>query len=229
MTASKESVPGRLAELVRVLVVDDHRTIAELLGAMIRSQPDLDCVANLYSSDEVEAYLNSAELAPDVAIVDVDMPGRDGLALATALSESHQQMRVVIMTSHATPEIFARATAAGAAAFIPKDSALDDILDAVRFSRRGSMWAPTELLQTLGRSQSAATSGVSDSGLTKRELEVLTMLSEGLSVQQISRRLGLSVHTTRGYVKTLLVKLEAHSQLEAVLVAARRGLISAVS
>jgi DNA-binding NarL/FixJ family response regulator len=65
--------------------------------------------------------------------------------------------------------------------------------------------------------------------LTKRELEVLTLLAQGLSVQQISRRLSLSVHTTRGYVKTLLVKLEAHSQLEAVLVAARRGLIAAVS
>jgi hypothetical protein len=229
MAASNEISPGRLADVVRVLVVDDHRTIAELLGAMIRSQPDLDCVANLYSADEAETYVNSADVPPDVAIVDVDMPGRDGLALASTLSESHPQMRVIIMTSHATPEIFARATAAGAAAFIPKESALDDILDAVRFSRRGSMWAPTELLRTLGQTQSAATSGVSDSGLTKRELEVLTLLSEGFSVQQISRRLGLSVHTTRGYVKTLLVKLEAHSQLEAVLVAARRGLIAAVS
>ena len=86
-----------------------------------------------------------------------------------------------------------------------------------------------ELLQTLGQAQAASTSEVSDSGLTKRELEVLTLLAEGFSVQQISRRLGLSVHTTRGYVKTLLVKLEAHSQLEAVLVAARRGLIASVS
>ena len=73
------------------------------------------------------------------------------------------------------------------------------------------------------------TLGKETSGLTKRELEVLTLLAEGFSVQQISRRLGLSVHTTRGYVKTLLVKLEAHSQLEAVLVAARRGLIASVS
>ena len=229
MAASNELAPGRLADVVRVLVVDDHRTIAELLGAMIRSQPDLDCVANVYSADDAEAYVNSAEFPPDVAIVDVDMPGRDGLALASALSETNPQMRVVIMTSHAPPEIFARATAAGAAAFIPKESALEDILDAVRFSRRGSMWAPTELLQTLGQTQSATGSTTSDSGLTKRELEVLTLLSEGFSVQQISRRLGLSVHTTRGYVKTLLVKLEAHSQLEAVLVAARRGLIASVS
>ncbi len=229
MAASNELAPGRLADVVSVLVVDDHRTIAELLGAMIRSQPDLDCVANVYSADEAEEFVKNADCAPDVAIVDVDMPGRDGLALATALIELNPKIRVVIMTSHATPEIFARATAAGAAAFIPKESALDDILDAVRFSRRGSMWAPTELLQTLGQTQSAASSSVSDSGLTKRELEVLTLLAEGFSVQQISRRLGLSVHTTRGYVKTLLVKLEAHSQLEAVLVAARRGLIASVS
>jgi len=229
MAASKESVPGRQADLVRVLVVDDHRTIAELLGAMIRSQPDLECVANVYSADDAEQFVSNSAIAPDVAIIDVDMPGRDGLALAARLIELNPAMRVVIMTSHATPEIFARATAAGAAAFIPKESALDDILDAVRFSRRGSMWAPTELLQTLGQAQSGPSSDVSDSGLTKRELEVLTLLAEGFSVQQISRRLGLSVHTTRGYVKTLLVKLEAHSQLEAVLVAARRGLIASVS
>jgi len=229
MAANKELAPGRLADTVSVLVVDDHRTIAELLGAMIRSQPDLDCVANVYSADEAEEFVKNAASAPDVAIVDVDMPGRDGLALASALIELHPKIRVVVMTSHATPEIFARATASGAAAFIPKESALDDILDAVRFSRRGSMWAPTELLQTLGQTQSAASTSVSDSGLTKRELEVLTLLAEGFSVQQISRRLGLSVHTTRGYVKTLLVKLEAHSQLEAVLVAARRGLIASVS
>ena len=116
MAASKESVPGRQADLVRVLVVDDHRTIAELLGAMIRSQPDLECVANVYSADDAEQFVTNSAIAPDVAIIDVDMPGRDGLALAGRLIELSPPMRVVIMTSHATPEIFARATAAGAAA-----------------------------------------------------------------------------------------------------------------
>ncbi|MEI8056835.1 MAG: response regulator transcription factor [Actinomycetes bacterium] len=223
-----ELTTSPMAELVRVLVVDDHRAIAELLSAMLRGQPDLDCVAHMFSADSAEEFCSTTDQVPDVAIIDVDMPGRDGIDLAESLIDMLPALRVVIMTSFATPEIFARATAVGVAAFVPKESALEDMLDAVRFSRRGSMWAPTALLQTLGQVQSAS-SDSSDSGLTKRELEVLTLLAQGLSVQQISRRLSLSVHTTRGYVKTLLVKLEAHSQLEAVLVAARRGLIAAVS
>jgi len=223
-----ELTTSPMAELVRVLVVDDHRAIAELLSAMLRGQPDLDCIAHMFSADSAEEFCSTTDQVPDVAIIDVDMPGRDGIDLAESLIDMLPALRVVIMTSFATPEIFARATAVGVAAFVPKESALEDMLDAVRFSRRGSMWAPTALLQTLGQVQSAS-SDSSDSGLTKRELEVLTLLAQGLSVQQISRRLSLSVHTTRGYVKTLLVKLEAHSQLEAVLVAARRGLIAAVS
>ncbi len=158
--------------------------------------------------------------------MDIDLKGGDGLALAEWLSERFAELRVVVVSGNATADVFTRAGAATASALVPKESAVTYLIEAIRSGSRSAMWAPPELVDALRTTDKAVEPRGGD--LTPREHEVLTLLAEGLSVQQISRQLGLSIHTTRGYVKTLLSKLEAHSQLEAVIVAARRGLISAV-
>jgi DNA-binding NarL/FixJ family response regulator len=112
-------------------------------------------------------------------------------------------------------------------AYLPKASPLEDILDAIRSSRVGTLIAPAHLV--VAATEELSVVDVDTADLTPRQHEVLNLLGEGLAVQQISRRLGLSIHTTRGYVKTLLARLDAHSQLEAVAIAKRRGLLRSAS
>mgnify|MGYP003343366341 CR=1 FL=1 len=160
----------------------------------------------------------------DVVLVDVDLPGSDGIGLTADLVAFLPEVRVVVMSSVADRSTLRRANAAGASAFVPKDFPLEDMLAAIRSSRRGTMWTPSELDTHLKDLEE--TDSVDDGGLTPRELDVLRLLGEGRSVQQISRQLGISVHTTRGYVKAILAKLGVSSQLEAVLVATRRRIIA---
>ena len=219
-----DAVGSASESTVRIVVVDDHRTFADMLCSVLSHQPGLTCVATAH--DAANAELLCAAERPDVVVLDVDLPDTDGITLAGRLTAQYPQLRVVIVSAHVTPQTISRATECGACAFVPKNGSLNDILSAIRFSRIGTMSAPPSLLLTIAAADTD--SAVTDlAGLTPREHEVLRLLGDGLSVQQISSQLSLSVHTTRGYVKSILNKLEAHSQLEAVLIASRRGIITA--
>ena len=204
----------------RVLVVDDHRVIAQLMAAAVRAQGDLECVGHVQSADAAMRACLATD--PDVVLLDIDLPGRDGLSLCAELVARMPDVRVVIVSASTDHATFARVRAAGAHAFVPKDFPLEDVMSAVRSARPGALWTPDGLAAHLDENTEPAPDGA---GLTPREREVLAMLGRGRSVQQISRELGLSVHTTRGYVKSILAKLGVSSQLEAVLTATGRGLI----
>lgn len=207
----------------RILIIDDHRTFGELLSMALGTQPDLECVGVARNAQEGEAM--ALQLQPDTAVIDVEMPGMDGLELTRRLVAQLPELRVVVATAHNDPVFVARAADAGACAFVPKDGALDDMLNAVRNARRGSMNVPADLLLALHSRPQVPAPRNDDSGLTPRERDVLEMLAAGLSVQQTARKLHISIHTCRGYVKSLLAKLDAHSQLEAVVIASRRGIL----
>ena len=204
-----------------VLVVDEHRLFAELLSAVLRTQPDLDCVARAFN--EVEARRAFATLRPDVVVLDTSLAADGGVGFATDLMLIEPEVRIVLVDEEARPGLLRSAARVGICAYLPKSSPLEDILDAIRSSRVGTLIAPTDLVVLSFEDDVPALSATSE--LPPRELEVLRLLEEGLAVQQISRRMGISIHTARGYVKTLLSKLDAHTQLEAVANAKRRGLL----
>jgi len=222
--AEPRGIP-RQGRSARVLVIDPHRLFAELLAAVLHTQHDLDCVARCFSAAEGRAAFASS--SPDVVVIDSDLDGEDGVMLASDLVAQRPEVRVIIVAGDARTDALRAAARAGACAYLPKASPLDDILDAIRSSRVGTMWAPTSLILAATALDEEPVEDTLD--LTPRQLEVLRLLGEGFAVQQISRRLGLSIHTTRGYVKTLLARLDAHSQLEAVAIAKRRGLLRTAS
>jgi DNA-binding NarL/FixJ family response regulator len=128
-----------------------------------------------------------------------------------------------MLTAHAGAGALARAGGAGACGFLAKDGSLDDVLDALRSARRGSLLLPQELAAEFATSRDGPRH--EEVGLTPRELEVLQLLGQGRDPRAIARELGVSLYTCRGYVKSVLAKLDVHSQLEAVVVASRAGLI----
>lgn len=216
------------ATVLRALIVDDHRTFAELLAIGLDAQPDIDCVGHVQQAQGVVEAVEA--LRPDVVLVDVNLGQDDGIALAGALHASYPELRIIALTASLDPVNVARAAQAGVCAYLPKAGALDEVLDAVRTARVGRLLLQPDMVKDLvgldqrpGPSVPPAARSV---GLTAREQQVLDGLGEGMDVNAIARRLGIRTSTCRGYVQNVLTKLGAHTQLEAVVQARARGLLT---
>jgi DNA-binding NarL/FixJ family response regulator len=215
------------AAVISVLVVDDHQTFAELLALALDAEPALRYVGHARSSAEAERLVT--ELAPDVVLMDVQLPDVDGITTTERLVATRPELRVVILTAHTDPSLVTRAAASGASGFLPKDGSLRDVLQALHTAHRGGMVIPATLLAGALRPRSTAAEpgpGPGAASLTSRECDVLRLMGRGMDVRAISRDLGISPHTCRGYVKSILAKLGAHTQLEAVMTAIRLGVIA---
>ncbi|NUR09362.1 MAG: response regulator transcription factor [Nocardioidaceae bacterium] len=211
---------GAAGGIRRVLVVDDHTVFAQLLRRALEDEPDLECVG--IAATVRDAQEMAVRLRPDTVLMDVQLRDGDGVAATTDLVAADPEIRVVVVSAFIDGTLLRRAAAAGACALQPKDGDLDEMLHAVRTARAGTFAVHPRLLRE------AVTSDPVDlrvPTLTSRESDVLQMLAAGLDTGVIARELGISVNTCRSYVKNLLVKLGAHSQLEAVVVAMRSGLI----
>jgi DNA-binding NarL/FixJ family response regulator len=206
----------------RVLVVDDHRTFAELLAGALQAA-GMDVVGTAHSA--AQAVSMTEDLRPDVVVMDIEMPREDGLSATRRLRQVAPDTVVAVVSAHRDPEWVVRATQAGASAFIPKDGSLTEMIDILTRVRAGQMLvAPSTF-------SSAPTTGTRPGPdelrpqLTRREQEVLDCLGRGMQVKGIARVLGISLETCRGYVKSLHAKLGVRSQLEAVVKAQQLGLL----
>ena len=225
MESAQESAPDGSTP-IRVLVVDDHCTFAELVVVALAHEDDLDCVGAAHDADRARRMVQ--ELAPDVILMDVNLGDQDGLDLTAELVAAHPGLRVVVLTAHADGAAMRRAAAAGACALLPKDGSLPDLLNGLRSARPGGFVVHPTLLRTLvTEERTAAEAAGPQPVLTPRELLVLQLLAEGRDTRSIAHELKISVNTCRGYVKNVLMKLDAHSQLEAVVIAGRHGLVDA--
>ena len=210
--------------MARVLIVDDHQSFAELLSFALSSQPDLECVGTAGSA--AEGIAAAAELRPDIVVLDIEMPSQDGLTAARRIREVAPGAMIAVVTAHRDPGWVVRATQAGASAFVPKNGSLAEMLGVLRQARSGGMLVAPSAFAT-GDAPSTGQGAAPAPELTQRERDVLGLLGRGMAPKAIARVLGISLNTCRGYVKSLLSKLGASSQLEAVLKAQQLGLLEA--
>jgi DNA-binding NarL/FixJ family response regulator len=219
-------MPGSgTATPLRVMVVDDHRTFADLLSLALSSEEDLESVG--VAGSAAEAVAMAAELRPDVVVMDIEMPRQDGLSATRRLREILPELVIVVVTAHRDPQWVLRATQAGASAFVPKNGSLPEMLDVLRRARNGGMLVAASAFGQ-ATAPPARDPGTPRVELTQRERDVLGCLARGMAPKAIARVLGISLHTCRGYVKSLLAKLGVSSQLEAVVTAQRLGLVDRV-
>ena len=208
---------------LKVLVVDDHSTFAELLTGAIDQEPDLVSVGHATTGAAGVAMFD--KLRPDVVLMDLQLPDIDGFAATAQIVAISPQARVIMLTAHVTVAVVAAAAASGVCGFLPKDGHLADMLKTVRTAEPGNLAVdPALLARLIGQPQ--APSRTLARPLSQRELTVLTRMADGKDVTSIARELRISAHTCRGHVKAVLDKLGAHSQLEAVVIAVRIGLIA---
>jgi DNA-binding NarL/FixJ family response regulator len=209
-----------------VALIDDHQTLLDLLTFAMASEDDIEVVGTATTAADGQRLVDRTR--PDVVLLDFALPDLDGVTLAAALVGRHPSVRVVMLTASEDAELISRAATAGASGFVAKSGALDQVLDAVRTARSGSMIVDPVFLARLGssgRARQAEEAGPHRPVLTPREQEVLELLGRGKDPRTIARELSISLHTCRGYVKSTLAKLDCHSQLEAVVTAGRLGLL----
>ncbi len=224
--------------MTRVLIVEDQQALASALDVAIGIQPDLECLGAVRTVDD--ALEQMTRHVPDVVLMDIELPGADGIEGTRRIKACYPEVLVFILTAGASASRLAAAAAAGAAGFLTKASSLTDILAAIRRPAGAKMVIEGTTLGALrGELGSAGPRhgggpaalwapegrGPDWSRLTGREREVLALMGEGLDPKAIAQRLVVSVHTARGHVKNVMMKLGAHSQLEAVVIATRSGLL----
>jgi len=216
-----------VARPIRVLVVDDHRMFAEAVELLLRGEDGIDMVGGVGSGEEaLEQFRHDP---PDVALVDFDLPGIDGIETTRLIKEMSPATQVVIITAFQEPEIVAGAVEAGASGFIPKTQAAEDLVDIVMRAGAGEMVLPegdiASVLLKLHEAQAARSEAHKlISRLTMREIEILRAIGDGASTQEVATALHISPLTVQTHVKNILAKLEVHSKLEAVTLALREGL-----
>ena len=222
---ARDAPNGTSASPRRVLVVDDHRTFADLLQFALNAERGLTCVGVAYDPLSGLALVDSER--PDLVVMDYDFAGDelDGVMATAAITARYPGVHVVLLTGHADSILMQQAAEAGASSLMPKNGSLPDLLDALHRTGAGGLLVHPTLLQSI--KESAEEANAPETPLSPREQDVLAMLAIGLRTRAIADHLGISPNTCRGYVKSLLWKLDAHSQLEAVAIARRQGLISA--
>jgi DNA-binding NarL/FixJ family response regulator len=216
---------GGVGARKRVLIVDDQRTFADLLRLALSASVDLDCEGVASGPEEAIALVRRRP--PDLVIMDLHFATStvDGIDATAEIKRVSPGTQVVVLTGHADRTVLRRAAEAGACSLIPKDGSLPELMKAIRSAAPGAMLVHPRLLRTLMMTERAETP--QQPRLSQRELDVVGMLALGMDTRTISEHLGISLHTCRGYVKSLFTKLDAHSQLEAVATARRQGLLDA--
>ncbi|MEA5360837.1 response regulator transcription factor [Amycolatopsis sp., V23-08] len=199
--------------MIRVLLADDQALFRGALASMLRFEPDIDVVAEVGSGTDVVPAARRAN--PDLALLDVQMPGRDGLAVTAELRHALPECRVLICTTFSRPGYLARAMSAGAAGFVVKDSRPEQLLNAIRRVHAGLRFIDPALA-----SESLATG---TSPLTDREADVLRAAAEGGTVADIARTLGLTAGTVRNHLSSAIGKTEARTRAEAARLAETNG------
>ena len=198
---------------IRLLLADDQVLVRQALGALLALEDDFEVVASVGRGDEVVDAARAHR--PDVALLDIEMPGLDGLAAAAALAAQVPDCRVVMLTTFGRAGYLRRAMEAGAAGFVVKDAPADVLADAIRRVRSGERVVDPAL--------AVATLAAGESPLTARERDVLITARTGATVAEIASRLYLSEGTVRNYVSAAITKTGARNRVEAVRIADERG------
>lgn len=208
--------------VIRVLLVDDHRLVADSVGAALDAHPDLQVLAVV--SDGASALEAVRQHQPDVVLLDQALPDTSGTALTPKLLAASPQTKVVLVTGSDDDDLVMRGIEAGCSGLVPKGRPLSVLVDAVRSAAAGDAVIEADTLARVLPQLVRRTRRLGDD-LTPREREVLGLLVQGMHSSDLARDLHISHATVRNHIQALLTKLAAHSQLEAVAIALREGIV----
>lgn len=206
--------------MIRILVVDDHPVVREGLVALLEDEPDFQVAGSVGSAEE--ALTLGAQLRPDVIMLDLELPGMDGVEAIPRLAASTPEARILILTAYDTDERVLGALKAGARGYLLKGAAGREIAQAIRAVHAGESYLASRVaakVLTQVRAPRRSTS------LSARERTVVRLVADGLSSKQIARRLSITERTVKFHISSIMNKLGADNRAQAVAKAAERGLL----
>jgi two-component system response regulator DesR len=201
--------------VIRVLLAEDVRILREALAGLLALEEDIEVVAEVESGDVIVA--TAVPTRPDVAVIDIELPGLDGLSAAAELHERLPECRTLILTGVGRPGMLRRALSAHVAGFMVKDTRPAELVEAIRTVARGGRVLDPQL--------AFAALDVQGSPLTEREAEVLRLTASGAEPPEIAARIGLSYGTVRNYLASAVTKLNARNRVDAIRIATEAGWI----
>ncbi|GAA5167353.1 MULTISPECIES: response regulator [Amycolatopsis] len=208
---------------ISVLLVDDHAVVRRGLTAYLEVVPDIHVVGEAGSGEGALRWLATAPVLPDVVLMDLMLPGVDGITTTERIRREFPGPAVVALTSFGESGRVQAALAAGMSGYVLKDADPEDVAAAVRAAVRGEVWLSGLAARGLARTFGAPAAGPAT--LTARENEILELVAEGCSNQEIADRLTISERTARTHVSNVLAKLGLSSRTQAALLAIREGLV----
>jgi two-component system, NarL family, response regulator YdfI len=213
-----------MTEAIRILVADDHLIIRQGLRLIFETQEGFDIVGD--ASDGAEAVRLCAELKPDVVLMDLRMPGMDGLTAIERLRCEQPGIAVVILTTFNEDDLMMRGLRAGAKGYLLKDTDRETLFNTVRAAARGeTLLKPEILARVLTQIAAPGTQSASSTDLTEREKEVLGEVAQGARSKEIAQKLGISERTVKAHLASIYNKLGVDSRAAAIAVAAQKGLL----
>ena len=205
---------------IKIMFAEDQRIVREGLRALLEDESEVEIVGE--AADGRQACELFARLRPDVTLMDLQMPVMDGPAATACIREQAPDAKILVLTTYATDEFIFNAIRAGAQGYALKDASTDELLAAIHAVHQGQTWlAPA----VAARLVAGVSTGAPDT-LTPRELEVLTLMGQGASNNEIALELGIAPRTTKVHVQNILGKLGATNRTEAVSIAVRQKLIT---
>lgn len=214
-----------MAQTITVLIVDDHQMVRQGVRAFLEKQPDISVVGEAASG--AEALRLAADLAPDVALMDLVMPEMDGVETTRRLKQASPRSQVIILTSYHDDEHIFPAIRAGALSYVLKDVSSGELIEIVRKAARGEAvmhpHVAARVMEELRGGPRAQTPFAS--ALSERELETLRLIAEGLNNAEIAERLVISAATAKTHVARLFAKLNARDRVHLVIAAYDAGLV----
>jgi len=214
-----------MSDAIRVLIADDHAIVREGLRGLISSEPGMEVVGE--AKDGLETVLKAHALGPDVILIDLVMPRKDGIQAITEIKENDPDARILVLTSFAEDEKVFPAIKKGALGYLLKDSSPQELLQAIRDVYQGeSSLHPTIARKLIRELSQPSDLPPAEEPLTEREVDVLRLVAQGLSNDEIGGKLFISERTVRTHVSNILGKLHLANRTQAALYALREGLAS---
>jgi DNA-binding NarL/FixJ family response regulator len=207
-----------MARPTTCLAVDDHPSVRRGLGHLFGDTPDLELVGEVQRGEDVLEAVQ--HLRPEVVIMDVRLPGVDGISAVRLIGETSPSVKTVMFSAYGDKRLLSDAIAAGASGYVLKGSPPEDLLRAIRTVVAGKPFVDPSLSPALLVSQVGP-----NAPLSEREREILQLLAEGLHTEEVARRIGLSAETVKSDTKRAILKLEADTRVHAVAIALRKAII----